>query len=433
MKVSSLENTSVQTPAVQLARLSGSHGYRFDGDTVHLNAMFALLDSDAHDRSWALQLWACPSAPASTQDLAGHIVAEVSLPPMGELADETEHFAVSAFSSPPASSGEYTMVLVLASGRTGEFQDIHDLAVYPLCEEFVQPRMSGTVGYSIDGARVQISVSRIENPRPEENLSGSLSLELWALSAPFSGRCFKGHHLAGVEIGSLSGQTELTLAPVDLAFNPPPAGDWHIALLLREWTANGFVTRDFTNFAANFVSAPIVKPTPAPVVEKALAPVIEKAITPVIEKAAAPVVVKSVALLVEKTVAPVVAKSAAPVAEKAVTPVAVKASAPVVTKAPEPVAAKTPAPVVVAKATPPVVVAAPARTPVKTIPPVAASARGVSVNTARVEELAAVKGLPQKLAAGIVKKRPFSSLDDLRRVKGLGPAILAKIRSSLKL
>src|SRR5665213_641594 len=105
MKAMSLENSSVQTFAVQLARLSGPHGYRFDGDTVHLNAMFALLDPAAHECSWALQLRACPSAPASARDLAGHIVAEVSLPPMSELADEVEHFDISAIAWPPAGAG----------------------------------------------------------------------------------------------------------------------------------------------------------------------------------------------------------------------------------------------------------------------------------------------------------------------------------------
>jgi competence ComEA-like helix-hairpin-helix protein len=70
--------------------------------------------------------------------------------------------------------------------------------------------------------------------------------------------------------------------------------------------------------------------------------------------------------------------------------------------------------------------------------PVGATAKApaamcVSVNAARVEELAAVKGLSPKLAEAIVKKRPFASLDELRRVKGLGANILAKVRSSLKL
>jgi DNA uptake protein ComE-like DNA-binding protein len=330
MSVSSLENTPVQTPAGQLARLSGPHGYRLEGDTVHLNAMFALLDPAAHERCWALQLWACPSAPASALDLAGHVVAEVSLPPMAELADEIEHYDVSATAWPPASTGEHVMVLVLASGRPGQFNDIHDLAVYPRPEQFIQPRMSGNVGFCIDGANVQFSVGNVQNPRSEGNRSGTLSLELWALSAPFMGGKFQGHHLAGVEIGSLNGQDELVLQPIDLAFTPPPAGTWQIVLMLREWTGGGFVTRDYTNFAIPFVSASIVEEKPAPGAKKA-------------------------------------------------------------------------------------------------------SSKAISVNTAGVEELAAVKGLSAKLAGDIVKKRPFASLDDLRRVKGLGAKTLAKVRPGLKL
>jgi DNA uptake protein ComE-like DNA-binding protein len=399
MKLLSLDNATVQTPAVQLARLSRPHGYRLDGDTVHLNAMFALLDPAAHERSWALQLWACPDAPSSAQDLAGHIVAEVPLPPMGELADETEHFEVSAFALPPAGGDEHVMVLVLASGRPGQFDDVHDFAVYPSRQLFVQPRISGNVGYRIDGARVQVSVECVENPRTEANRSGTLSLELWALSAPFAGGRFQGYDLAGVEIGSINGQNEWALQPIDLEFTPPPAGAWQIVLMLREWTASGFVTRDFTNFAAPFISAPVV--------EKTAALVVEKPSVAVVEKAVAPVVAKAPAQEVAKAVMPVVAKAPAPV-----TP---KAPASVVAKAPAQGVRRSVAPVSPAKA------------------PAAASPKGVSVNTARIEELAAVKGLSAKLAEGIVKKRPFASLDDLRQVKGLGAKILAKVRSSLRL
>jgi hypothetical protein len=377
MKISSLENSTVQTSAVQLARLSGPHGYRLDGDTVHLNAMFALLDPAAHERSWALQLWACPTAPVSAQDLAGHIVAEVPLPPMGELADETEHFEVSALALPPVGTDDYAMVLVLASGRSGQFNDVHDFAVYPNRQLFIQPRMNGNAGYSINGSRVEISVDRVENPRAEDNGSGTLSLELWALSAPFTGGRFQGHHMAGVEIGSINGQDEWTLDSIDLTFTPPPAGTWQIVLMLREWTAGGFMTRDFVSFAVPFVIAPVV------VVEK----------TPV--------------LLIEKV--------SAPAPEKAAAPVVAKAPAPVIAKTPVQEVAKPVAPVSPAK---PRAVAAP---------------KGVSINTALAEELAAVKGLNSTLAKGIVKKRPFTSLDDLLQVKGLGEKILARIRSSLRL
>jgi competence ComEA-like helix-hairpin-helix protein len=407
MKTSTLENTSVSTPAFQLARLSGPHGYRLDGDTVHLNAMFALLDPAAHERAWALQLWACPAAPASACDLAGHIVAEAALPPMGEIADEIEHFDVSAASWPPAGAGQHVMVLVLASGRPGQFHDIHDLAVYPRPQQFLQPRLSGNTGYRLDGGRVQISVGRVENPRPAANRSGTLSLELWALSAPYTGGRFQGHHLAGVEIGSVNGQGELAPPPMDLAFAPPPAGRWQIVLMLREWTAAGFVTRDFTNFATPFVSAPVAEKAPAPLATKPSAPMAEKHSVPV----------------VEKPVAPAGEKPPAPDAGKASMPIAPKLSVLVVGKPAAPAAAKAPAPEVAKAAAP----APPAMAPAD------GSARRVSVNTAGMEELAAVKGLSTKLAEGIVKKRPFASLDDLRRVKGLGARILAKVRSSLKL
>ena len=375
MKISTPDNATVQTRSVQLARFSGPHGYRFDGDEVHLNAMFALLDPAAHERSWALQLWACADAPFSARDLAGHMVAEVALPPMGELADETEYFEVRAFASPPADGGEHVMVLVLASGQPGQFNDIHELAVYPRRQQFIQPRMTGDVGYRIDGARVQISVECVENPSTEANRSGTLSLELWALSAPFTGGRFQGHHLAGVEIGSIDGQNELALQPIDLAFAAPPAGTWQIVLMLREWTASGFVTRDFTNFAVPFVSAPVTSKTPVLLVQKPSVPVPQKAIAPVVAKAPAPVTAKTPAQEVAKAVAP--------------------------------------------------------RPPVKA--PAAASPKGVSVNTARVEELAAVKGLSTKVAQAIVRKRPFASLDDLLQVKGLAEKSLAKLRSSLRL
>ena len=82
----------------------------------------------------------------------------------------------------------------------------------------------------------------------------------------------------------------------------------------------------------------------------------------------------------------------------------------------------------------------PKANPAKPVAPVSpakpravAAPKGVSINTALAEELAAVKGLNSTLAKGIVKGRPFASVNDLTQVKGLGEKILAKVRSSLKL
>ena len=425
MNASSLD--SLQTAATQLARLSGPHGYRLDGDLVHLNAMFALLDSAAHERSWALQLWACPNAPTSAGDLAGHLVAEVALPPMGELADEVEHFEVSTFAWPPAGTGEHVMVMVLASGQPGQFNDVHDFAVYARRQQFAQPRLGGNVGYSVDGNRVQITVDRVENLRESDNRSGTLALELWALPSSYAGGQFEGEHLAGVEIGTIAGQSDLALSPIDLDFHAPSAGTWQVVLMLREWTAIGFVTRDFVNFGVHYVvTAPAVEETPAAVAKPAPAAVAPVAVVSPAASAtvAAPVAKTAPAAVVTPTPAPAPvaeAKSATTVAARSpLAPAALVAPAAVVARPAAPVAEKPVEPVTKKTAG-----TETAKAPTKSTT--------LSVNTAPVEALAEVDGLNLKLAQGIARKRPFTSLDDLRSVKGLGPKILAKIRARLRL
>ena len=42
----------------------------------------------------------------------------------------------------------------------------------------------------------------------------------------------------------------------DLIFQEPPAGRWNLALMLREWTDDGYITRDHVSFAVPYVSAP---------------------------------------------------------------------------------------------------------------------------------------------------------------------------------
>ncbi|OFX19658.1 MAG: hypothetical protein A2V77_07335 [Anaeromyxobacter sp. RBG_16_69_14] len=59
----------------------------------------------------------------------------------------------------------------------------------------------------------------------------------------------------------------------------------------------------------------------------------------------------------------------------------------------------------------------------------------IDVNTATPEDLAAVPGLSARLAVSVVAERirkgPFKSLDDLIRVRGIGPTRLARARQYL--
>jgi competence ComEA-like helix-hairpin-helix protein len=369
-----------------LARLGPAHGYRFEGETVHLNAMFSVLDPAAHQCAWALQLWACPVAPTSSDAIKGHLISEVALPPMGEVADDSLNFEIAGPASLPAGTASHVLVLVLAAGKKGRFNEIHDYAAYPQSVQFVQPRLAGNVGFRIEGNRVQIQVERIENPRDAANLSGTVSLELWALPEPYRTGDFQGVALAGAVLDPLAGGFEYRHRSFDLPLQPIPAGTWHLVLMLREWTAAGYQTRDITNFQVPFTVP--ASPSAAP---------------------ASPVTATTA-----KTAAVASPAVEAPVRATATPAPAPKSAAPTQSSKP------TSSPSIEAE------------TKAKAAPSAPAPSR-VSVNSASPEELVAVTGLPSKVAENIVSKRPFQSLDDLAKVKGMGAKLLAKLRSKLRL
>ena len=60
-----------------------------------------------------------------------------------------------------------------------------------------------------------------------------------------------------------------------------------------------------------------------------------------------------------------------------------------------------------------------------------ARAAAVDVNTASAAELEALPGIGAAKAAAIVEERqvrPFASIEDLERVRGIGPALVAELR-----
>ena len=63
----------------------------------------------------------------------------------------------------------------------------------------------------------------------------------------------------------------------------------------------------------------------------------------------------------------------------------------------------------------------------------AALGMAVDVNRATVEELESLDGVGPALAARIVAARPFASVDDVARVRGIGVRRLARLRPRLSL
>lgn len=335
-----------------LASIGATHGYCFDGDSVQINAELGFADAALGAAShWALQLWSSASAFPAGQ-LAGVKVAELTVYP----AAGYQSIAATVAAMPPAGSDEQNMALALVFwGENGQ-PTVADLAIYPVAESFVQPRLSGSVTCALADGFATIKVDAIENPRADDNLSGTLALELWALDAPYAGGSWQGIPVASVILGVLGGGQLLT----DCDFVVPaaaPEGPGVLALMLREWGPLGYVTRDYCNLSLEAPDKPKAK---------------TKAAT-------------------KKTVA----KEEAPK-----TKTKVKAE-------PKPAGKES-------KVT-------------------AKLAKGVSVNTANETALLAVKGLSATLVKAIVAGRPYASFDDLGKVKGVGPKLLAKLRDELAL
>ena len=352
-----------------LANIGETHGYCFDGDSVQINAELSFSDAALGAGSqWALQLWSSVSA-FPEQELAGVKVAELAVYP----AAGYQSLAATVAAMPPAGTDEQNMALALVCWGDNGLPIVADLAIYPVAESFVQPKLAGNVTCALADGMATLTVDAIENPRAEDNLSGTLALELWALDAPYAGGSWQGIPVASVILGVLAGGDQLS----DCNFVVPaaaPEGPGVLTLMLREWGPTGYVTRDYCNLSLEAPAKTKAKP-------KAAA-----------KKAAA--------------------KEEAP-KEKAPKEKAVKEKAPKATAA----KAEPKAPAKETKAA-----AKEAKAPV---------AKGVAVNAASEAELLAVKGLSATLVKAIIAGRPYASLNDLGKVKGVGPKLLAKLRDLL--
>ena len=56
----------------------------------------------------------------------------------------------------------------------------------------------------------------------------------------------------------------------------------------------------------------------------------------------------------------------------------------------------------------------------------------VDLNKASIEKLETLPGIGPETAKAIIKGRPYKTIDDLGRIKGIGPATIEKIRERSK-
>jgi competence ComEA-like helix-hairpin-helix protein len=356
----------------QPIQIGPRHGYRIEGDHVFINAELQV-PAPQLGGAWTLELWATEQ-PHGGGPLVGLRVAQIGVEVPATIGPYLHPVDVRTPARLPMHGRAYAMVLALVPGGPGAEPNVHAFANYAEPQMFPGPYLSGDVGYRLDGAEVVLEADGIFNPRSDGNLSGTLSLELWA--SPTSGGPGEAVRLAAAEIEPVGGQSSGPAIERRVAFSAPPIGRFRLALLLCEWTvAHGYVTRDRRDFAVDYERAAAALAAAAPV-----------AVVP----APAPAIPAAPARAVEKLrLVPAASEPAVAVATDLAVPAPAREASP------------------------------------------SRAARRISIQTATVDELARVKGLNLKLAQEIVKARPFTALAQLIRVRGIGEKTIRRLEDVL--
>lgn len=315
----------------------------------------------------SIQLWACNQA-FEGGVLEGYQIAATQATNYSESCIVSQELNAVW----PIASKTYFMVLVLVEDET-----IISYLNFSQQQSFLLPYLID-VKTQFMGNEVFIDIGQIYNPRAIDNLSGTLSLELWSLSAPYLGDPCEGELLTIQILGILSGQNlwegyQLTASlPTDAK---------QLGLMLREWTPKGYVTRDFVA-----LSVPVVE-------QVELAPVIDPTIEVVVETEAVlePIVEVKADVVLEEVSEPSPAAKPPKATQSRAKPVK-KPSASV------------------------------KKAPIETTKP-------LPLNEASVELLCSVKGISQAVARTIVESRPYKTWHEVGQLKGVGGKLLAKLRT----
>ncbi|MDH2436143.1 helix-hairpin-helix domain-containing protein [Pokkaliibacter sp. MBI-7] len=367
--------TLMTNPLQNIVRIAEPFGYQFSGDVVVLNCT---LECDVPlAEGWSLRLLAVATEPQADVSMVSRGI-QIASATLGALAYGSLDWQQNVEAAPPAGSQSYQLVLQLVSPEGDAVQE----CPFAQLQRFVQPSLQGQCDcFTKDGQRF-LQVATVANPREAENLSGSLSLELWQLEAPYNGGSFTGELLVQRSLGCLGGGQEWQ--NVTLQLEPSQASLPYQYLMLREWTAQGYITRDYL-VAPAFASTAVEVDADAEVTTTVEA-------TEVAQPDSTDIQVKEDA----------VEMAPAPVAEVAETP----------EPAIEQVVRKT-----VASSKKKAVVADKPK----------AQPELCSINTAGPAALTRVKGISPRLANDIVRNRPYQKLDDLLKVKGIGVKVLERI------
>jgi hypothetical protein len=116
----------------------------------------------------------------------------------------------------------------------------------------------GNIGYTYGGNTAILSADQIKNG-DSSGISGNLRIELWALTALYTGNGGLGHKLAQFSVGQITaGNSLYNINSGSVPFAPPPPGVWTLVLFLTEYSGaavdDGYAPTDWRNLTGTITS-----------------------------------------------------------------------------------------------------------------------------------------------------------------------------------
>ena len=107
--------------------------------------------------------------------------------------------------------------------------------------------LTGSVGWSISRTKIDITATTVSNNRTG-GTSGTLRLEIWATSSPYSGGTINGYVMGTRALGTLEAGFSFNDISGFVSFTSPPAGIYYTTIALEEYTDAGYVIVDYVTF-----------------------------------------------------------------------------------------------------------------------------------------------------------------------------------------
>jgi hypothetical protein len=233
--------------------LSGSCSWSISGNSIDIEAgRVENLSSSGTSGTLRLRIWATAS-PYSGGTINGYVLGTRSL---GTLQAGYYYSNISGsvtYSAPPP--GTYYTTLTVEE-YTGSGYTIRDYLTFSGSDVFGGGSSSDVVlegngSWSISGSSINIGVTRVSNDGG--GTSGSLRLQIWATSSPYSGSAMSGYVIGTRNLNPLSGNHYYSNVSGNVSYIPPPYGTYYTALTLEEYVSGSYQIVDYITFSGTSV------------------------------------------------------------------------------------------------------------------------------------------------------------------------------------